>query len=104
MPLRASRLRLRRSRSERAVRRLIAAVPAVLRDLAEDIAARGADVSRGPLPTVVAGDPGELHTLMAHLVGHAPRPAPGAAPRVHVDADADGRTALLVTLPDREAR
>jgi light-regulated signal transduction histidine kinase (bacteriophytochrome) len=99
MPLRASRLRLRRSRSQRAVRRLIAAVPAVLRDLAEDIAARGA----GPLPTV-AGDPGELHTLMAHLVGHALRPAPGAAPRVHVDADADGRTALLVTLPDREAR
>jgi light-regulated signal transduction histidine kinase (bacteriophytochrome) len=103
MPLRASRLRLRRSRSQRAVRRLIAALPAVLRDLAEDIAARGADVSRGPLPTV-AGDPGELHTLMAHLVGHALRPAPGAAPRVHVDADADGRTALLVTLPDREAR
>jgi light-regulated signal transduction histidine kinase (bacteriophytochrome) len=103
MPLRASRLRLRRSRSERAVRRLIAAVPAVLRDLAEDIAGRGADVSRGPLPTV-ADDPGELYTLMAHLVGHALRPAPGAAPRVHVDADADGRTALLVTLPDREAR
>ena len=65
-------------------------VDGVLRDLAADIAARGADVTRGPLPTL-AGDPAELRTLIERLVGRALHTAGGAAPRVHVDAARRGQ-------------
>ena len=62
-----------------------ATVDAVLRDLAGAIAARGAEVTRGPLPTV-AGDPAELQTLLGHLVGNAVAAGGGGTRRVHVGA------------------
>ena len=60
-------------------------VDEVLRDLAGAIAARGAEVTRDPLPTV-AGDPAELRTLLGHLVGNAVAAGGGGPRRVHVGA------------------
>jgi PAS domain S-box-containing protein len=62
-----------------------ATADAVLRDLADDIARRGAAVTRDPLP-VVPGDPDELRALLGHLVSHALAGAPATAPRVHLTA------------------
>src|SRR4051794_29337836 len=62
-----------------------ATVDDVLGDLAGAIAARGAEVTRDPLPTV-AGDPAELRTLLGHLVGNAVASGGGEPRRVHVGA------------------
>jgi PAS domain S-box-containing protein len=62
-----------------------ATVDAVLRDLARDLDARGAEVTRDPLP-VVAGDPEELHSLLGHLVANALARGGDGTPRIHVGA------------------
>jgi len=58
---------------------------AVLDELAEEIEARGAAVTRDSLPTV-PGDPEELGTLLSNLVANALRFGRSEAPRVHVGA------------------
>ena len=58
---------------------------AVLTELAEEIDARAAAVTRDPLPTV-PGDPGELTALLSNLVGNALRFGGATSPRVHVAA------------------
>jgi PAS domain S-box-containing protein len=55
----------------------------VLRDLAEEIEARGAAITRDPLP-VVPGDPEELATLLSQLVTNALR---FGGEHVHVGAE-----------------
>jgi PAS domain S-box-containing protein len=60
---------------------------AVLRELAAEIDASSAEITRDPLP-VVPGDPEELAALLAHLLSNAVRfgAAVDAPPRVHVGA------------------
>ena len=60
---------------------------AVLTELAAEIDARGAEITRDPLP-VVPGDPEELASLLGNLVSNAVRygAASGLPPRVHVGA------------------
>jgi PAS domain S-box-containing protein len=58
---------------------------AVLRELAGEMATRGAEVTHDPLP-VVPGDPEELRTLLAQLVANAIR----GGDRVHVGAQRRG--------------
>jgi PAS domain S-box-containing protein len=60
----------------------------VLRGLAAELDATGAEITRDPLP-VVPGDPGELAALLANLVTNAVRhgAAGDAPPRVHVGAE-----------------
>ena len=58
----------------------------VLRELAGELAGRGAEVTRDPLP-VVPGDPDELRTLLSQLIVNAIR---GGGDRVHVGAERRG--------------
>jgi PAS domain S-box-containing protein len=78
-----------------------ATVDAVLRDLADAIAARGAEVTRDRLPTV-AGDPAELQTLLAHLVRNAVAAGGEGRRRVHVGAARRG-VAWQLTVADNGA-
>ena len=62
---------------------------AVLADLAGELEARDAVVTREPLP-VVPGDPEELRTLFAHLIANAVRHGAPERPRVHIGAERRG--------------
>jgi signal transduction histidine kinase len=62
---------------------------AVLADLAGELEARDAVVTREPLP-VVPGDPEELHALFVNLIANAVRHGAPEAPRVHVGAERRG--------------
>jgi signal transduction histidine kinase len=62
---------------------------AVLDDLAEELEARDAVVTRAPLP-VVPGDPEELRTLFSNLIANAVRHCGVERPQVHVGAERRG--------------
>ena len=74
---------------------------AVLADLAGELEARDAVVTREPLP-VVPGDPEELRTLFANLIANAVRHGAPAAPRVHVGAERRGLGWQLTFADDGE--
>jgi len=62
---------------------------AVLDDLAEELEARDAVVTRAPLP-VVPGDPEELRTLFSNLIANAVRHGGVERPQLHVGAERRG--------------
>lgn len=59
---------------------------AVLQDLEEVIAERGASVRIDPLPTV-AGDPNQLHQLFQNLISNGLKFTNGEAPQLAISAD-----------------
>ena len=72
----------------------------VLRELAGELAGRGAEVTRDPLP-VVPGDPEELRTLLSQLIVNAIR---GGGDRVHVGAERRGLGWHLTVSDDGDGR
>ena len=61
-----------------------------MRNLSAAIAEAGAEVTAGPLPTVLA-DRGEMVQVLQNLLGNAIKYHGGPAPRIHAEAVRRGR-------------